>query len=78
MPHGDRPRSDELDIDVSFIHEFKMALLGVLQLFVGHLELAARSILGDGFGEKLPKRSWSGHMTVNIDDFVTVVHKTSC
>jgi hypothetical protein len=54
-----------------------MALLGVLQLFVGHLELAARSILGDGFGEKLPKRSWSGHMTVNIDDFVTVVHKTS-
>ena len=37
MPHGDGPWTNKLDIDISIIHEFEMALLGILKLFVGHL-----------------------------------------
>src|SRR5918996_4278877 len=52
-----------------------MALLGILQLVVGHFELPARSVLGDGFSEELSKWGRGSHMTVNVDDFLTVMHK---
>jgi hypothetical protein len=76
MPHRNRPWSDELNVDVSIIHELEMALLGICQLFVRHLKFTAWSILGDGFSEKLAKWRRSGHVTVNVDNFLTVVHKT--
>src|SRR5207245_4554356 len=43
----------------------------------GHFEFPARSVLRYGFGQKLPKRGWSSHVTVNIDDFLIVIHRTS-
>jgi hypothetical protein len=54
-----------------------MALLSVFQLFVGHFKLAARSILRHGFREKLAKRRWGSHVTVNVDDFLSIVHIAS-
>jgi hypothetical protein len=66
-----------LHVDVSIIHELEMALLGVFQLLVGHFKLAAGSILRHRFREKLAKRRGGGHMTVNVDDFLSVVHNAS-
>src|SRR5439155_1482612 len=77
VPHGDGSWSDQLDVDVSIIHELEMALLSVFQLLVGHFKLAARSILRHCFREKLAKRRGSGHVTVNVDDFLSVVHIAS-
>src|SRR5687767_4003356 len=77
MPHGDGAWPDQLDVDISIVHELEMALLGVFQLFVGHLELATRRILRHRFREKLAKRRGRGHVTVNVDNFLSIVHKGS-
>ncbi len=77
MPHGDRPRADELDVDVAVVHKLQMALLGVVQLLVGHFKLTTGRILRDRFCEKLAKRRGRGHMAVNVNDFVSVVHVAS-
>src|SRR5262249_9023541 len=77
MPHGDGPWTNQLDIDISVIHEFEMALLGILKLFVGHLQFSAWRILRHRLSEKLTKRGGCGHVTVNINDFLTVMHRAS-
>src|SRR5262245_8848629 len=77
VPHRDRARADELNIDISVIHEFQMALLGVFQLLVGHLQFPPGRVLRHGFSEKLTERSRRGHVTVDINNFLTVMHKNS-
>src|SRR5918992_1381069 len=54
-----------------------MPLLGALQLLVSHLKFTARRVLRHSLGEELPKRRGGRHMSVNIDDFVSVVHRSS-
>ena len=45
VPHGDRPRADQLDVDIAIVHEFQMALLRVFQLLIGHFQFSAGCIL---------------------------------
>src|SRR5215475_10873810 len=77
MPHGDGPWTNQLNIDISVIHEFEMTLLGIFKLFVGHLQFSAWRILRHRLSEKLTKRRGCGHVTVNIYDFLTVMHRAS-
>ena len=68
---------DQLDVDIAVIHEFEMALLGGLQLLIGDFEFATRGILRHDLGEKLAETRGRGHVTVNVDDFISVVHMAS-
>jgi hypothetical protein len=46
-------------------------------LLFGHFQFPAWCILRDRFGEELAEWSRCGHVPVNIDDFLTVMHRAS-
>ncbi|MGZ8521996.1 MAG: hypothetical protein ACXWX7_17810, partial [Candidatus Binatia bacterium] len=59
------------------VHEFQMALLRGFKLLVAHVQFSIGRVLRDGLSEKMAEYRGCGHVAVNVDGDLIVMHKYS-
>jgi hypothetical protein len=76
VPHGDRPRADELEVDAALVHDLEVALQRGLEPLVGDLQLTGR-VEVDVARDVGAEVGRGGHVAVYVDDFGALEHGDS-